>query len=381
MKKLDIPLLIATILLFFFGLIMILSASSVSSFMLDGNNAYYYLWRQAIFLVAGTIATFIVLKIPSQYYRKLSGAVLVIICFALVWLIVAGEPINGVKSWLILGPFTLQPSEFAKVFMIVFMSSNYEHFKNKLNAWNMEVLLPLAAVVVIGLLIFFQPDYGTLGIFGIIMLALFASSPVESKQKQPLLKLIGLGAAIIFFIISINPHLILSDRIINRLNTSNVCSEERFYLDGNQLCNGYIAINNGGLFGVGLGQSTQKYLYLPYPYTDFIVAILVEETGLVGLSILLLLYFFVIYRIMLLNMNSKKIKTKMITFGVSVYILAHIFVNIGGVFGIIGMTGVPLPFMSYGGSFTLSLIFALAVVQRLYKENEEEKYIIKKRTK
>ena len=130
-----------------------------------------------------------------------------------------------------------------------------------------------------------------------------------------------------------------------------------------------IAINNGGLTGVGLGNSTQKYLYLPEPYTDFIFCIIIEELGLVTGLFIIAMYFFILVRILVIGRASSTNTGATICYGVAFYIFVHIAVNLLGLFGVIPMTGVPLPFMSYGGSFTLCLITALTAVQRVQIEN------------
>ena len=131
-----------------------------------------------------------------------------------------------------------------------------------------------------------------------------------------------------------------------------------------------MAINKGGLTGVGLGNSTQRYLCLPEPYTDFIYAIIVEELGVITGVILILLYIFIIYRILLIGRRSPNNRGAVICYGVAMYIFLHVAVNLMGIMGIMPMTGVPLPFMSYGGSFTICLIAALTLVQRVSFENE-----------
>ena len=136
------------------------------------------------------------------------------------------------------------------------------------------------------------------------------------------------------------------------------------------MCNGYIAINNGGLTGIGLGNSTQKYLYLPYPYTDFIFAVIVEELGLVVGILIILSYLYLLYRILKIGRDSYTNRGALLCYGVAVYMFLHVIVNLMGLFGLMPMTGVPLPFMSYGGSFTLCLMVSLAIVQRVNIENK-----------
>ena len=138
---------------------------------------------------------------------------------------------------------------------------------------------------------------------------------------------------------------------------------------GNQVCNCYIAIHNGGLTGVGLGNSTQKYLYLPEPYTDFIYAIIVEELGVITGVAIILAYIIILLRILLIGRKSPSNRGATICYGVAAYIFFHIAINLMGILGLIPITGVPLPFMSYGGSFTICLIAALAMVQRVSVEN------------
>ena len=156
---------------------------------------------------------------------------------------------------------------------------------------------------------------------------------------------------------------ILEDRQKERFDISNPCA--KILSNGNQVCNCYIAINNGGLMGVGLGNSTQKYLYLPEPYTDFIFAIIVEELGVVTGVIILLLYLIVLFRILLIGRQSPTNRGAILCYGIAAYIFLHITVNLLGIMGLMPMTGVPLPFMSYGGSYTICLIAALTVVQRV----------------
>ena len=162
------------------------------------------------------------------------------------------------------------------------------------------------------------------------------------------------------------------DRQLSRFDYSEPCSEEKFYSTGNQVCNGYIAMNNGGLLGRGLGNSTQKYLYLPYAYTDFIFAIIVEELGFVTAIIIILLIFVVLWRIFIIGKRSNSEHGKLICNGVFWYILIHLLVNLGGITGLIPLTGVPLPFLSYGGSYLMCVMVSLAFVQRVAIETKKE---------
>ena len=179
---------------------------------------------------------------------------------------------------------------------------------------------------------------------------------------------IGVVAAFCFLAIT---GYLLSGAQMSRFDFFNPCS--KYTSTGYQVCNAYIAINNGGLTGVGLGKSTQKYSYIPEPHTDMVFSIISEENGVIIGGLIFILYTILLFRILKLSMKAKRISHKYMCIGFATYIFLHILINLGGLFGLIPLTGVPLPFLSYGGSFTLSLIASLAVVQRIHIEMRNEK--------
>ena len=379
-KKMDKPLLFITFLLFGFGLMMIFSASNVAAYMKYSVSPYRYFLRQLLFLVGSSFFSLILLQIDTKKYHALSNMALIMILLALIYLLLYAAVRNQAKSWIGVGFMTIQPSEFAKIAVIVYLATYYEKFKNKLNSFTAS-LFPLILPIAIAILIFRQPDLGTTIIFTLIVALIFFIVPISKEIKGKSTLLIG-GFAICFALLYTRGGVsLLEDRQASRFDFRNPCSEEKFYGTGNQVCNGYIAINNGGLLGVGLGNSTQKYLYLPEAHTDFIFAIVLEETGLVGGLMIFGLYFLVIGRILKIGKESFTMRGAVICYAVAFYISLHIFVNLGGVFGLMPMTGVPLPFLSYGGSFAMCLIFALTFVQRIHVETkltEEEMNSLKK---
>jgi len=212
----------------------------------------------------------------------------------------------------------------------------------------------------------------TIIIFGIM----FLSSPIKKIDK---LRTIGLVVGVVIVGISmivLKQGYLLTDAQMSRFSFFNPCS--RYETNGYQVCNGFIALNDGGLFGVGIGKSKQKYSYIPEPHTDSIFAIIGEEYGLLTCSIIFIGYAFILFRILKISLNTKSIKGKYITLGIACYIFMHIFINLGGLFGLIPLTGVPLPFLSYGGSYLISLMCSLAVVQRIHIEDKNEKIKISK---
>lgn len=365
-KYLDKPLLIVTIILFLIGLIMVFSASNVTAYMSQAVSPYNYFVKQGLFLVAGVIVFFIMIKMSTKTYGVLSWGLLLISIASLVVLLIIGTAKNRAVSWFDLGPISIQPSEFVKVITIIFLAYYYDRNKNKLKSWG-KSLFPIGICAIVAGLIFIQPDLGTTIIYTAIVAAIFLAVPIVPEIKYKTVfacfGIVGFAALSIFGA----GKGVLLERQMERFNYKRPC--DRILDDGNQVCNCYIAINNGGLTGVGLGNSTQKYLYLPEPYTDFIFAIIVEELGVITGVLIILMYMFVLYRILLIGRKAPNNMGAVICYGVAIYIFLHIAVNLMGIMGMMPMTGVPLPFMSYGGSFTICLIAALTMVQRVSVES------------
>ena len=364
-KHVDKPLLIVSVLLFIIGLVMVFSASNVTAYMSHAVSPYNYFIKQAAFLLGGLIMSLIMIKFTTKTYGTLSWGLIGIIILSLFGLLLIGQAKNKAISWYDLGIISLQPSEFAKIITIVWLARYYE--KNKKMTSYAKSLLPLGICVLITLLIFVQPDLGTAIIYMVIVGTMFLAAPILKEIKvKTVFGVLGLVVFAGIILLGAGKNL-LQERQLERFDFSNPC--DKLLTSGNQVCNCYIAINNGGLTGVGLGNSTQKYLYLPEPYTDFIFAIIVEELGLVSGIGIILLYMFLLYRILKIGRESPTNRGALLCYGVAVYIFLHIAINLMGIFGLMPMTGVPLPFMSYGGSFTICLIAALTIVQRVSVEN------------
>ena len=265
------------------------------------------------------------------------------------------------------GGIKFQPSEFIKVATIIWMAF---FCTNKKREGVKSYLLFFAIVGLITILIILQPDLGTASIYVMIIFIMFMSINISKKVKRNIvLSVIGIGI-IVFALLMNNGVQLFFERQLERFDYFNPCSEEKFYKTGTQLCNGFIAFNNGGLTGLGLGNSTQKYLYLPEAYIDFIFAIITEELGLVSSIVILLLMMIVLWRIFIISKRATTEYGKLMCYGIFWYILLHIVINLGGIMGLIPLTGVPLPFMSYGGSYLMCLIVALTVVLRVDIESK-----------
>lgn len=372
-SKMDIPLFIMVVLYVALGLVMIYSASNITAVVRYGYQPYHFFIRQAIFvLVSFFIGFLIVLRFPTRNYGALAWPLVFLLIGSLALLFVKGKIAGGAISWFDLKYFKVQPSEFAKSILVIFMAIYYNklHYKKVKNIYAYFVPLGFAAII-IGL-VFMQPDLGSAAIIAGIVFLTFISIPVVQNNIMKFIKIIAIGCilAMVAFLYSGNDF--LSSIQKGRLNFRNPCSR---YTEttGYQVCNGFIAINNGGLFGVGLGNSTQKYLYLPESHTDFIFPIIVEELGLVTGIIIILGYAYILSRILKIAKSSENLRCSILAYGTFWYFTLHILVNLLGVLALIPLTGVPLPFLSYGGSFTVNAIIMIFVVERVNIENKINK--------
>ena len=366
-SKLDKPLLIVTTFFFVFGLIMILSASSMESYMRYDYSPYHYFFRELIFLMVGLFAFLFVIIFPTKNYKKLDIILMLIILASLVGLLMYGHNANGAVGWYKIGPFTIQPSEFAKLAIIIYLASYYEKNKESMDIqWN--IIKPLLFIVVIVALVAIQPDMGTALIIMLITLIVFYGVPISKNNRGMFNKIFIGGVVIVALVLVTYGNKLLKSYQLERFNFIDPC--ERYQEDsGYQLCNSFIAFKNGGVGGQGLGGSTQKYLYLPESYTDFIFPIIVEEWGLIVGIILLIGYMFILLRVIRVARRANNLRNSLLCYGVFAYLLTHIMINLGGVMGLIPLTGVPLPFLSYGGSYAICLMIALGLVQRVSVES------------
>lgn len=371
----DKILLFTTLILIIFGTLNIVTASSREAVVNRNANVFYYFFRHSAWLSIGLIAFLVLIsKVETKYYKFLMPFLYTLVLILNLILVLKGVSTRGAQNWFSLGFIKIQPSELAKPMLILTLSLLFEKFHNKITQSNEShvniIWFIIGVSVILPVLVFLQKDLGTaiilFGIFAIIFYASYIS--INEKIKYTL----AIGIVIIgVVLIKYSDGGILSNAQLSRFDFFNPCS--KYESTGYQVCNAYIAINNGGLTGVGLGKSTQKYSYIPEPHTDMVFAIIAEENGVLICSLIFIAYIIILYRILKLSMKTKKISNKYICIGVATYIFLHIFINLGGLFGVIPLTGVPLPFLSYGGSFTISLIASLGIIERIHIETKNEK--------
>jgi len=218
-----------------------------------------------------------------------------------------------------------------------------------------------------------QPDFGSAAILLAIAFCIFISLPIIKGNIRKIIMILGIGAVLLVVALLYSGAEILNSEQMSRFNFQNPCQRYK-EKTGYQVCNGFIAINNGGLTGVGIGNSTQKYLYLPESHTDFIFAILVEELGLLSGIIVILLYGVLLYRLLKISKDAYNLRNSILAYGTFWLFAFHIIINLSGMLAILPLTGVPLPLMSYGGSSTINFVVMLFIVERVEIENKTEKY-------
>ncbi|MBD1380946.1 FtsW/RodA/SpoVE family cell cycle protein [Metabacillus arenae] len=363
LKSYDYSLILAIFLLCGFGLVMVYSSSSVTAVSRYGQDPSFFFQRQLQWFLIGSAAFLFVMVIPYRAYinnKFLKLAVLGSFCL-LVSLFVFGHMAGGANSWLKLFGASMQPGEYVKLSVILYLAAVYEKKQSYINKLGVGLLPPLVFTFLICLLVAVQPDFGTAAIIGMISLAVAACSGMNGKSLMKLILLVIIGFVIISPLLFIFSDSIFSPYRMSRL-TGFTDPFETEGSSGYQLVNSYYAIGSGGLTGVGLGESVQKAGYLPESHTDFIMAIISEELGIFGVVFTLSLLGFIIFKGFYISRKCEDVFGSLLAVGISSMIAIQAGINLGGLTGLIPITGVTLPFISYGGSSLSLLLISMGVL-------------------
>lgn len=324
------------------------------------NDSLYYLKHQSLFFVVGLIAMFVVSKIDYKLYLKYSNKILLLSLILLVLVLIPGigQVRNGSRSWFGIGSFGFQPSEVAKIALIIFVSKYLANNEKEVKSITKGVFPILLVIFLFFGLIMLEPDFGTgMVIVATLFVMLFASN----------IKLSFFGYLIVLGIVGIVGLIIMAPyrmaRIVSFINP---------WVDplgsGFQIIQSLYAISPSGLFGRGLGNSIQKHFYLPEPQTDFIFAIISEELGILGIIILSILFLVLFSSSLKISFNSNNLFAKYLSFGLIIGIMLQTILNICVVIGLVPVTGVTLPFISYGGSSLLVSMVSVGIILNVGKD-------------
>lgn len=366
LKDYDFTLLITPIILSGFGIIMIYSASMVLA-VVEGYESNHYLLRQLQWFAIGMVGFLFTTFFPYKKYQKFIKLIVLGIILLLLSVKIFGTVAGNARSWINLGPINLQPSEFAKLGIIMYLASVYSKKQSYLNNFNRGVLPPLILTGLILILIVAQPDIGTASIIFLIACSVIFSSGIRFKH---LFVLIAIGLLVIAIAI---PQMVTEERV-SRF-TGAYAPFESPDDDGYQLIQSYVAIGVGGVTGEGLGQGVQKLGYLFGPHTDFIMAVIAEELGFIGVFIVIGCLATIVLRGIFISRKCDDSFGALLAIGISSMIGIQTFINLGSASGILPITGVTLPFVSYGGSSLLILLVSVGVLNNIamnVKRKEQE---------
>ncbi|WP_254052858.1 FtsW/RodA/SpoVE family cell cycle protein [Bacillus sp. V59.32b] len=367
-KAYDYPIFIAVVLLSLFGLVMVYSSSMITAVARYEKEMDFFFQNQKNALILSFIVMLFVSILPYKLYKHKIFLMVMMGSIAMLLLIVYifGHTAGGATSWFKLGARSMQPAEFSKLAIIIYLAAIYGKRQDRINNLDKAVIPPIVFLAGICFLIILQPDYGSALIVLAIAATIILCSGMNLKSIVKLGLIFLLVAGIIGFAVVItgNSSEVISEERLSRFTGLNDPFEKEGD-EGFQLANSLLAIGSGGIMGVGLGDSVQKYGYLPEAHTDFIMAVIAEELGIFGVLFVLLTLGFIVLRGFVLSARCKDPFGSLLLIGISSMIGIQVAINVGGVTGLIPITGITLPFISYGGSSLLLLMISMGLMQNV----------------
>ncbi|MCK4833562.1 MAG: putative lipid II flippase FtsW [Gammaproteobacteria bacterium] len=360
---LDPVLLISFISLLTIGVIMVAS-SSISVADRDYLNPFYYLQRQLVFVAIGLIAALSVFKIRLVQWEKSGMALLLFALFLLVLVLIpgVGKTVNGSTRWLPLGVFSLQVSELVKLFLVIYVAGYLVRHGDAVRSSLIGFLKPMLMVGLAGLLLLIEPDFGATVV---IMATVLGMTFLAGARFIQFISFVFIFASAAMLLVVTSPY-----RMQRLTSFANPWADP--FDSGFQLTQSLIAIGTGGWFGTGLGGSVQKLFYLPESHTDFLFAVLSEELGFVGVSIVVLLYATLFFRALKIASQAEKAGNYFaayLAYGIGIWLSMQAVINMGVNIGLLPTKGLTLPLMSYGGSSLVVCCIAIGLLMRIHYEN------------
>ncbi len=365
-QHMDLYMFYAILILFGIGITMAASTTVEMAYK-DHVDAFYYVKKQLVFLTLGLFSLFLATRIRLLFWEKL-GPLLLVVSIALLVLVLIpgfGRSVNGSSRWLALGPVGIQVSEFAKIAMIVYLSGfivrHGPRVQNKFGAF----LNPMVVLGLVVILLMLEPDFGSAVVF---VVTVFVMLYLGGVRFTPFLIFTTLSVGVLVLLAISSPYRL--ERISSFLDPWADPFDTGF-----QLTQALIAIGNGGLFGVGIGESVQKLFYLPEAHNDFVFAVLAEETGLAGVMLLLGAYFVLIWRCFSLGNKAQLLRmtfAQNLAYGCGIWFALQTAISLSVNMGMLPTKGLSLPFLSVGGSNLLASCIALGLLTRVYMETNQQ---------
>jgi len=355
-KRADKTLLILVFLLTGLGLIVVADASAPIA-LHSFSDKYYFVKQQAVWGLIGITGLFLISKIKYTFWEKIANPLFLGTVILLVLVLIPGfsSKLLGARRWLTFGPISFQPSEFIKLSLAVYLS--------KVASYDKKLLSYLIPLIAVSTLIMLQPDLGTTIVIlalGLVQLFVSGVNPFYLGGLTAIAGIIG------YILIISSPY--RKARLITFLEQTTDPLGKGYHI--RQIL---YALGAGGFFGVGLGQSRQKYLFLPEAATDSIFAIIAEEAGFLGATFIIILFAIFIYRGIVIAKSAPDKFSKILAVGMTTWIGGQAFLNIAAMVSLVPLTGIPLPFFSYGGSSLTTVLFACGILLNISRYESKEK--------
>lgn len=348
----DLLIFVSVILLLAIGIVMVYSASSIRS-LIEHQDSLFYLRRQVYWTLLGMALLFVTMRIDYHHYKRWAKPLILftLLCLILVLIPSIGVMRGGSRRWLGYGNLLFQPSELAKISLVLYLALYLSHKKERIHRF-LGILPPLLIACVMAGLIILEPDLGTsITIIGTALAILFAA---------------GVRVNHLFFItissLPVLSYFILAEEYRRKRLFAFLDPWADPLNTGFQIIQSLFALGSGGLFGLGLGRSRQKFFYLPEPGTDFIFAVLGEELGFLGTSFIIFLFFLFAWRGLRVSLGAPDLFGSILALGITTMIVLQAIVNIGVVTGSMPVTGITLPFISYGGSSLVIMLCGVGIL-------------------
>lgn len=354
----DIPFLLLTLLLVAIGVIMMFSASYARAFYKEGSSTYYFA-RQGGFALVGIVVMWLVSRINYQWWRVGSVPIMAAAVVLLILVPVIGSSENGATRWINLFGISFQPSELAKLAVVLCFAAMISFYRDRMQTFRYGVLPFAGILVVIAGLLYLEPHLSA-------TLIILATGAVMMFLGGTRLRWFGLGAALValVLIVYLTTQGYASDRITAWRDPFSDQSDK-----GYQILQSLYAIGSGGMMGLGLGRSRQKYLYLPEEHNDYLFPIVCEELGFVGAVLVLLLFALLIFRGYWIAIHARDRFGSLVAAGITTLLLLQVFLNVGVVTNLFPATGISLPFFSYGGTALLVQLAEMGIILNISRSN------------
>ena len=352
----DVTILFAVLFLVGIGVVMVYSASSALALKKFGSG-YFFLKKQMLFAFAGTLILVFCRHFPYRWYRSLTYPFLILAVIFLCAIHISGfgYSAGGSSRWLRLGGFTFQPSEIARLALVIYLAYSMDKKNAQIKDFTIGFLPHILVLGIFITLIFIQPDFGSVIIFGVISWIMMFVGGVRLKHLLlSLVLLVPVG-----YLVMINAEYRLK-RILSFLDPWQYPADE-----GYQIIHSLMAFGTGGIWGTGVGKGYQKLFYLPEPHTDFIFSVIGEELGLLGVLIILLLYTLILWRGVSIARNAEDSFGALLAIGLTFAIILQVCVNMGVTLGLLPTKGLALPFLSYGGTSLLVNMASIGILMNI----------------